>query len=363
MAVHDPYKMDSNKMKWHPERVAQWMSGGKIAPIALDCGITKRCNPGFACRFCIAYTQGTGFDEGDVIPEKALLDFVEDAAEIGVKSIAWIGDGEPTLNPAWLAASDLGYRLGMDMAISTNGIAFNPGRLINCFKWARFNISAGTKEGYSYVHTCKPDVYDLVLSRISDAVANRNLHGPDTTIGLQMVPMPDYLDEVIPLAKLGRELGVDYLVIKQCCVSDEGILGPEGQKLEAAVSEEAKRVYAEAEKLSTPSYKVIVKWDRIETNAARRYPVCYGTRFVSQLSGDGKLYTCGPHFGKKRFELLDITKERLVDVFNSDRWEWVHDEAVAVNICEECNSSCRQDSVNEYLYDLKDNKPQHVNFV
>lgn len=40
--------------------------------------------------------------------------------------------------------------------------------------------------------------------------------------GLQMVLMPDFSDQIVPLAKLGKKLGVDYLVIKHCSDDEDG---------------------------------------------------------------------------------------------------------------------------------------------
>jgi len=42
---------------------------------------------------------------------------------------------------------------------------------------------------------------------------------------LQMVLMPEYADQIIPLARLGKELRPDYLVIKHCSDDEDGSLG------------------------------------------------------------------------------------------------------------------------------------------
>ena len=45
------------------------------------------------------------------------------------------------------------------------------------------------------------------------------------TIGMQMVMMPEYADQVMPLANLGKKLRPDYLIIKHCCDNEDGDLG------------------------------------------------------------------------------------------------------------------------------------------
>ena len=45
------------------------------------------------------------------------------------------------------------------------------------------------------------------------------------TLGIQMVLLPRFKDDIIPFAILGRELGVDYAVIKHCSDDETGSLG------------------------------------------------------------------------------------------------------------------------------------------
>ena len=52
-------------------------------------------------------------------------------------------------------------------------------------------------------------------------------------IGLQMVVMPSYEDQILPLAQLGKELRPDYLVLKHCSDNEDGDLGVEYDKYEA----------------------------------------------------------------------------------------------------------------------------------
>mgnify|MGYP000882968998 CR=1 FL=1 len=40
--------------------------------------------------------------------------------------------------------------------------------------------------------------------------------GLKTTIGMQMVLVEECVDQIVSYAKLGKELGVDYVQIKQC---------------------------------------------------------------------------------------------------------------------------------------------------
>ncbi len=127
----------------------------------------------------------------------------------------------------------------------------------------------------------------------------------------------------------------------------------------------------EAEKFSNENYQVTVKWNKInilgETDVYRKgfrkYDICYGTPFLGQISGNGKVYPCGPFFGKERFCMGNINKESYYDIIKSDKYWKVHQDIIdKVDVHYDCTIGCRQDYINKFLWDLK-NPPQHINFI
>ena len=128
------------------------------------------------------------------------------------------------------------------------------------------------------------------------------------TIGLQMVLLPEYADQVIPLALLGKELGVDYTIIKHCSDDENGRLGVDYSWYK---SETAMDLLTTAESLSTQSYSVQVKWSKISTGRDRKYSKCFGTPLLLQMSGTGIVAPCGSFFHKRygRFHIGDIKED------------------------------------------------------
>ena len=146
----DSYKMDGHKLLWHLDRVLAWQKGERIAPLSIDVGLSKGCN--IRCEYCFGQMQGNGYkDKANIVfPREALLNYVQDAGKIGVRSMALIGEGEPTLNPAVYDAIIEGKKAGVDMSLGTNGVIFDKGskgeEALRNLTWIRFNISAATKE-------------------------------------------------------------------------------------------------------------------------------------------------------------------------------------------------------------------------
>jgi len=359
------FRFDGHKMTHHLDRIAAWQNGEKFAPVHIDMGLTKFCNT--ACIYCYAVVQN--MTKGVMISREALLNYIEDCGKLGVRSIGFIGDGEPTLNPAVYDATVLAKQVGIDTSMATNGILLDMDRahdLLRDMTFIRINLSAGEREGFRRVHQSTAENFDLLMDKIRELVRIKKENNYQCTIGLQMVLIPECFDQVIPQAKLGAELGVDYFVIKHCSDSEYKEIGI---NYEDYMSIED--VLKKAETYSNDDYVVQVKWNKIMAagesdlykNGYRKYDVCHGTPFLLQISGNGKIYPCGPFFNKERFYMGDLHTDSFFDIVMGDRYWEVHQDVVnSVDVHKDCAIGCRQDYVNKFLWDLK-NVPEHVNFI
>ncbi|BCB26937.1 hypothetical protein SKTS_18230 [Sulfurimicrobium lacus] len=361
----EKFRFDGHKLMYHLDRIAAWERGERFAPVHVDMGLTKFCNT--ACLYCYAVVQN--MTKGTMIQRDALLRYIEDCGKLGVRSIGFIGDGEPTLNPAVYDAAVLARKLGIDTSMATNGLLLDMDRahdILRDMSWIRFNLSAGERDGFQRVHQSKADNFDELVEKIRALVKIKKENGYKCTLGLQMVLIPECYDQVVKEAELGKELGVDYFVIKHCSDSEYKEIG-----IDYKDYLRIEDVLKEVEKLSTDDYVVQVKWDKIRagTESAlykdgfRKYDVCYGTPFVLQISGNGKVYPCGPFFNKDRFYIGDLHEQSFFDMVMGDRYWAVHrDVSESVDVHKDCAIGCRQDYVNKFLWDMK-NPPEHINFI
>jgi hypothetical protein len=195
----------------------------------------------------------------------------------------------------------------------------------------------------------------------------------NVTIGLQMVLMPEYSDQVLPLARLGKKLRPDYLIIKHCSDDEDGTLGVDYSGYEKLYD-----TLRQAESLSDEEYKVVVKWSKIKANGERSYQRCYGAPFMLQMSGSGLVAPCGMLFNEryKKFHIGNICETRFRDMWASDRyWEVMNYLASPkFNAQKMCGSLCLQHKVNETLDEYQKGRfafpdltnkspPQHINFI
>jgi MoaA/NifB/PqqE/SkfB family radical SAM enzyme len=367
MTDHTDLILDGTKIAWHQDRIRAWERGERIAPITIDMALTRACN--YACHYCYAMLQEN--DRKDVI-----FNFLDDCADIGVKGISFVSDGESTISPVFVDATRHGSELGMSMAVGTNGFVLNRRKLeevLPHLTYLRINISAGERGRYAEIMGVKEAWFDRVCQNIRDMVEIKKQQNLNVTIGLQMVLMPQYEDQIMPLALLGKELRPDYLVIKHCSDNEDGDLGVNY----GGYSRLYDTLHA-AEALSDESYKVQVKWSKIEAEGKRTYQRCYGAPFMIQISGSGLVAPCGMLFNEryKKFHIGNIVDERFGDMWRSDRyWEVMNYIAgPSFNAQRMCGSLCLQHGVNQaldsymkgqtVLPDLTGQQPpMHLNFV
>ena len=220
----------------------------------------------------------------------------------------------------------------------------------------------------------KENSYDRVCQNIRDMVEIKKRDNLKVTIGMQMVLMPQDGDQIIPFAKLGKELRPDYAIIKHCSDNEDGGLGVDYDGYEKLYKK-----LKEAETFSDDEYKCVIKWSKIEDkgNNKRIYQRCYGAPFMLQLSGSGLVAPCGGLFNEKykKFHIGNICDNRFKDIWKSEKyWEVMNYLASPkFNAQKMCASLCLQHKVNETLDNFVKGKiklerpnnkiPEHINFI
>ena len=311
--------LDSHKLSYHYDRVEAWENCEKIAPVCVDMALTRAC--GAMCSFCYAMVQEP--QERSTIKTKQSLDLLDDFAELGVKAVSLISDGESTLSKAYVPFIQHAYKIGIDVGNATNGWEWEPEKIdqvLPYLTWVRFTVAAGKPESYEKImfknseHT---QVFDRAMRHIKYAVELKKKLNLKVTLGIQMVLLPEFKDEILPFSKLAVDLGVDYGVIKHCSDDEFGTLGVDYSKYE-----EMYPLLLQAEKMSNDKTKVIVKWSKIKDKGLPSYNRFYGPQFLLQISGSGLVAPSGMFFNARysKFHMGNFADERFIDIFNSNRY-------------------------------------------
>jgi MoaA/NifB/PqqE/SkfB family radical SAM enzyme len=311
--------LDSHKLSYHMDRVNAWEAGERIAPVTVDMALTRAC--GSMCKFCYAMMQEPQKRHG--IKTHHALNLLDDFAEIGVQGVSLVSDGESTLSKAYVPFVQHAAKVGINVGNATNAWEWGPEKseqVLPHMSWVRFTVAAGTPEKYAEIMYKGPEhteVYDKAIRNIKYAVEFKKKNNLSVTLGIQMVLMPEFKDEILPFAKLGIDLGVDYAVIKHCSDDEYHTLGVDYSKYE-----EMYGLLQQAEGLSTNKTKVIIKWDKINDKGKPSYSRFYGPPFLLQISGSGLIAPSGMFFNARysKLHIGDFTTERFIDIFKSDKY-------------------------------------------
>jgi MoaA/NifB/PqqE/SkfB family radical SAM enzyme len=251
-------------------------------------------------------------------------------------------------------ATDLGIRIGA----GTNGIALPQEvleRILPRLMSLRVNFSAGEKKRYAEIMGLKQAVYDVVIGNIRNAVRLVRDNGWPCVVNMNLVCDPKDADQLVPFAKLAKDLGVHYAIIKHCAVDPDGVLDVDYTAY-GQIEDQLK----EAESLSDETTQIVVKWQKIRKAGKREHTACYGPPFALQMSGNGLIAPCGPLFNEKyrAFHIGNITTQRFKDMFHSERyWEVMNYIASDdFNPQKRCPSDCMQRLHNDWLFAYKNGR-------
>jgi MoaA/NifB/PqqE/SkfB family radical SAM enzyme len=393
----DRFRIDGEKMSFHPARVARWLDGRdewekakEIFPIYVEVSPVGYCN--HACTFCgVDYM----LDRPDKpqLPPARMTQMLSDMAEHGVLSVMFAGAGEPLLYKPLADAIHHADAVGIDTSITTNGVlltesfarkAFEAERL----RWIKVSINAGDPETYQAIHRSKPGDFKKVIDNLRTAVRVRREVGSSCTIGAQMVALPEIsgtskdrplVRQTFPsnvgsakaLAEALRDAGVDYLVIKPY---SQHLMSERTRVYEATTYGDANTWTASVEALATPSFSVVVRHATMSSleDQERGYSTCHATPFQwAYVEADGEVWGCsaylgrdegGVRYGDDRFRFGSVRDERFHDVWRGERrkacWEYVRS---GLDISE-CRTNCRMHRVNLYLEAVL-NPGAHASFI
>ncbi len=361
-SIHE-YELDGSKVKWYADRIHAWERGERIAPITMDVAWTRACQA--SCSFCYASTQASAWHNNDPtkpkkITKKVAFEFLEDAAEIGVKGVSLISDGESTVVPWYAESVEYAHKCGIAVGIGSNGIALTKPvleRVLPHVSYMRFNFSAGERKRYAEIMGLEQKYYDIVLQNIRDAMEIKRRDNLPVTINMQLVLDPRDEDQLIPFGELCKSIRPSYGIVKHCADTVEGLLGVDYSKYPPLFDK-----FRQLEAMSDDEFRMVVKWNRIVDGDKRKYTQCYGPPFICQLSGNGLLAPCGFLFSQKfaAFHIGSILETRFRDLFYSDRYMEVMSYlgSEAWNPQTRCGAQCLQHHTNDWLFDYKNGKAQ-----
>lgn len=354
----DANRIDSHKLMFHPEAVARWLAGELVYPLYMEISPTGACN--HRCTFCALDYRHY---RPSFIATELLKQRLAEMGRLGVKSVMYGGEGEPLLHRDLEEIIVHTRSSGIDVALTTNGVLLSPQRsreMIPHVAWIKVSVNAGSSETYARVHRTGKDEFTRVLDNLSAAAAYARSHGDGCVIGAQMVLLPENAAEAEPLARLMRDAGVSYLVIKP--------YSQHPMSLTRCYHEIDYSPYLELEErlraYDSDDFRVIFRMNTmLKMQRTRRgYDRCLALPFWSYIDAEGCVWGCSAYLGDERFCYGNILEESFEAIWNGRRRQeslaFVADRLDP----EACRMNCRMDEINLYLWELT-HPERHVNFI
>lgn len=348
-------RMDSHKLIYHPDRVARWMKGENIYPIELEIGLTNACN--HRCIFCAV--DYTGYQ-----PEKIDADMLKmNLAELsvrGLKSVVYAGEGEPLLHKEVFNIINYTKSQGIDAALSTNGVLLTAEASRECLKsltWIRFSVAGIHNNTYDKIQQGKQGDLDKVLLNMQEAVRVKRDQNLTTTLGVQLLLLPDNKNEIVEMGQRLKEIGVDYFTIKPFSQH------PQSQHILQVDYKEMLELENRVKDLETEKFKIFFRAHAMKKLECKRcYKHCWALPFMVYVDAKGNLWPCIVFMGKDELKYGNLYEESFCQIWEGNHRKEIADQFMKMDLESNCREICRLDEMNKYLDALK-NPGEHVNFI
>lgn len=357
--MYDTYRFDEHKLIYHPDVVSRWLNGETIFPLYVELSPTGMCN--HRCSFCGLDFMGYQHRSLDV---DLLCERIEEMGGLGVKSMLFAGEGEPFLHKHMARIIKHTHESGIDAAVSSNGVLFTPEKAAQTLEhmtWLRISIDAATPETYAHLHGCKAQDFQRVMDNLHSAAAIKAQRGLCCTLGVQMVLLPENRHEVGRLAVLSKEAGADYLVVKPFSQHTQS----KTHRYDDIRYGDLDDIQQELASLSSDGFDAVLRHRAMKTwdqGGSSSYKRCRAFSFWSYIDAGGTVWGCSVHMTDDRFNYGNIKEDTFEEIWRGakrkDSLRFTQEEFDVSS----CRVNCRMDSINRYLWDLK-NPSAHVNFI
>jgi MoaA/NifB/PqqE/SkfB family radical SAM enzyme len=352
------YVFDGHKLIYHLDRVAEFVEKGDCFPLYVEISPVGSCN--HRCLFCAYDFIGHPSRE---LHSPRVFTFIDELAECGVRSILFSGEGEPLLHPDAADFIVHAKKRGIDAGLYTNGHLMSKDmaeKVLPALTFVRISFNGGTRENYSAIHGVKPEVFDRVVENVRTASELKVKSELNVDIGAQFVLLPENIEHLTEAAATMKEAGIDYFAIKPF-VQQSSLQGyTMGQQFGLG---EIEGVLKEAESLSTGDFRVVARRDSFSTYGERNYMRCYGTSFISAVNSAGDVASCLPYWDKEDFVFGNIYKNGFREIWQGERRRGIKRRLEDTLDAGACPPNCRPNTINEFLYEIKNPRVRHRNFI
>lgn len=308
--VVDPVfnRFNSLKTLVYADRIEAILRGEMPPPVVLHMYLTNYC-PGCSLQsICIMKDERVRYPVK--MSTELIVKALRDASENDVKLIHFTGGGEPTGHPDFKVVVELAHRLGLQVAVSTNGLCLSYcSWFFDSVDHYRCSFNAGTKVTYEKALDV-PGMFNFVVGTLRDWVEAKRESGkvlpPD--IGMAFLIVPENYKEIYRFCALAADVGVDFVHIRPAWLKDDKEL--------RLILPEAFYYCKRAQEDFGDELDIFASTEKFEGHwTPRKFGKCLATPLEAVLTATGEFIVCQDVF-EPRFG--DYNKQEFWEIWDSD---------------------------------------------
>lgn len=340
--VFSPVKIFS-----HMEKMHRWWQGENIYPITMELGPSSPANCNNRCNFCMHRSY---YYANAMMDLELYRRIINEFKEVDVKGMIFSSSGEPLTNTNIVDFITYTKKVGIDIALVTNGTALQRRGLIEIIAkdvtWIRISLDAGTPETRAKIHGVPLEDFEKVLESLTMLADEKARIDGLCHIGAQMVVTEENWWEVYEAVRRIKETRIDYFQIKPVVFhpkDNKPQLSRRFWETALVLIDATKRDFEDEE------FDVFVKYDQFDAIMASDHEKSVYERcrahFFPVIEATGKIYHCSQTRGLPEFELGDLSKSSFKEIWNGERRKKII-ENIDVS---KCQPVCRCHWLNKML--------------
>jgi MoaA/NifB/PqqE/SkfB family radical SAM enzyme len=345
----------------HKDRLAAMINGGQPVPVQVHVVLSNQCQQN--CRFCAYRREGHQSNElyaanpKATIPTAKWRELLADFADMGVRAVQFTGGGEPLTHPDHVAIFRQTRKLGLDLALVTNGCLAGAKTIdaLSEAAWVRVSMDAATPENYARIRCVQPRQFERATAAIRALCKMRDKSPARPLIGIGFVVSSDNANEVYAAVKMASGLGVDNIRISAAFTP----YGIEHHKpLFDGVRQQVREAGAEFDR---PDFRVFDLYgDRVQDlfDKSPEYDFCPYMNLHTYVGADLNVYRCC---------VLAYTKTGIIgsiaDRSFKELWQSAAKESQFNNFTAKSCPRCMFNNKNRFINYCLAAEPRHVNFI
>lgn len=327
-------------------------------PIHIRIKPTNVCN--HKCWYC-AYKAdnlqlGKDMVIKDQIPKDKMMEILDDAIEMKVKSITFSGGGEPFCYPYLLEAIKKLAKSPVKFAALTNGAGVT-GEVAEFFAhhgaWLRISMDGWDDESYCTYRGVPHGEFTKIMTNIEKF----NKYKGKCYLGVSIIVDKENAFHVYELIKKLRDKGVSSVKVAPCIVSNSG---KENNEYHKVLFDQVKQQIAKAiSEFSNEEFEIFDSYHEQLETFEKSYSWCPYLQILPIIGADLNIYSCQDKAYNFEEGFIGSTKNRrFKDFWFSDKNNFFK---INPSIC--CNHHCVADGKNRIILDYLSADKEHLSFV